>query len=792
MKPITFWQRLSRAVQEPYFIIGSVLVVLLVLVAVLGPELAPHNPYLVKRIQWIDGELHKAPFPPSDLYPLGTDDQGRCQLSLLLYGARVTLIMAFVATVVRLLLGLILGTFAGWWPGSLFDRAVAAVTELLAATPGLILAMLIVFAIGVRQGQTAFIVALSLVGWGEVAQIVRGHVLTIRNKLYIMAARAVGLNSASILSRHVLSNLLPTLLALAALEMGAALLLLGELGFVQLFIGGGRTVSDLANLGMQHYFDVPDWGAMLGSSWRWFRSYPWFPLAPALAFFVAILGFNLFGYGLQRFIERGRFHPSGWSVIRFLLVVALLLLGARALLQNAGIEAQFAQLVSQFDVDRAWDDIAYLTQPELEGRPTGGAGAAQAADYIASQFEQAGLATMAGLTPITTDNSHFQTYTAIRGRVTAAPTLEVLDVGGEPQLRLTDGVSFDPWQAFHAEGSTEGELVVVEDGSREVVVGLGGAVLLVLDPEADVYRPWTGYMPFQAILRLVPDDELAHGDQPPPFDQTSYASLTRLPSFPNLLIGESSARQLLAEVGVDMEELQAKMEAGEQVVLHTGLQVRLTYGLVYEEVPATNVVGYIPGLDMESRGERILVAATYTGPPPQDGAIFPGADENASGVAVMLETARLMHDLEFVPKRTVVFAALDEMGGSEFVIFPALPTSRSDIWTVVILHGVGAGEPRLARLEAGSGLARAFDQGARRFGARTEKLDEWRFFFVSNYSRLRRGDPRAHDSYQGVAVTRLGDDLSGTPADTLDHLDPELLAEAGRTVAHYLMVLSSR
>ncbi|MEE9615415.1 MAG: ABC transporter permease subunit [Anaerolineae bacterium] len=792
MKPITFWQRLSRAVQEPYFIIGSVLVVLLVLAAVLGPELAPHNPYLVKRIQWIDGELHKAPFPPSDLYPLGTDDQGRDQLSLLLYGARVTLIMAFVATVVRLLLGLILGTFAGWWPGSLFDRAVAAVTELLAAIPGLILAMLVVFAIGVRRGQTAFVVALSVVGWGEVAQIVRGHVLTIRNKLYIMGARAVGLNSASILSRHVLPNLLPTLLALAALEMGAALLLLGELGFVQLFIGGGRTVSDLVNLGMQHYFDVPDWGAMLGSSWRWFRSYPWFPLAPVLAFFVAILGFNLFGYGLQRFIERGRFHPSGWSVIRFLLVVALLLLGARALLQNAGIEAQFAQLVSQFDVDRAWDDIAYLTQPELEGRPTGGAGAAQAADYIASQFEQAGLATMAGLTPITTDNSYFQTYTAIRGRVTAAPTLEVLDVGGEPQLRLTDGVSFDPWQAFHAEGSTEGELVVVEDGSREVVVGLGGAVLLVLDPEANVYRPWTGYMPLQAILRLVPDDELAHGDQPPPFEQTSYASLTGLPSFPNLLIGESSVRQMLAEVGVDMEELQAKMEAGEQVVLHTGLQVRLTYGLVYEEVPATNVVGYIPGLDMESRGERILVAATYTGPPPQDGAIFPGADENASGVAVMLETARLMHDLEFVPKRTVVFAALDEMGGSEFVIFPALSTSRSDIWTVVILHGVGAGEPRLARLEAGSGLARAFDQGARRFGARTEKLDEWRFFFVSNYSRLRRGDPRAHDSYQGVAVTRLGDDLSGTPVDTLDHLDPELLAEAGQTVAHYLMVLSSR
>jgi len=186
------------------------------------------------------------------------------------------------------------------------------------------------------------------------------------------------------------------------------------------------------------------------------------------------------------------------------------------------------------------------------------------------------------------------------------------------------------------------------------------------------------------------------------------------------------------------------------------------------------------------------VAATYTGSPLRDGVVYPGADENASGVAVLLETARLLHDLEFVPKRTVVFAAFDEMGGSEFVIYPALPTTRSDVWTVVLLDGVGAGEPILARLEAGPGLARAFEQSARRFGARTGELDEWRFFFISNSSRLRRGDPRPHDSYQGLVVTRPGDNLSGTPADTLDHLDLKLLAEAGQAVAHFVMVLSSR
>ena len=104
MKPLTFWQRLGMGVRDFYFLAGSLLVVLLVLLAVLGPELAPHNPFLVQPIQWIDGELFKAPFTPSEVYPLGTDDLGRDQLSLLLYGARTTLVTAFIAMVLPLAL----------------------------------------------------------------------------------------------------------------------------------------------------------------------------------------------------------------------------------------------------------------------------------------------------------------------------------------------------------------------------------------------------------------------------------------------------------------------------------------------------------------------------------------------------------------------------------------------------------------------------------------------------------------------------------------------------------------
>jgi ABC-type dipeptide/oligopeptide/nickel transport system permease subunit len=785
MRPQTFWQRVGRAMRDRSFIVGTVLVSLFVLVAVLGPEVAPHNPFHRDRVQTIDGELHRAPIPPCDLYPLGTDDQGRDMLSMLLYGARQTLVIAFVAMTMRLLLGLLLGTVAGWWPGSLFDRAVTALIEFLAAIPGLILAILLVFAVGIRRGQITFIVALSLVGWGEITQIVRGHVLTIRNKLFILASRAIGLSSAQVLSRHVLPNLLSTLLAMAALEMGGVLLLLGELGFVHVFIGGGGMyVDDGVNLGhVVHYFEVPDWGAMLGTSWSYFRTLPSLPLAPALAFFVAILGFNLFGYGLQRFIEKGRFHPSGWSVIRFFVVVALLLLGARALLASSSLEAQFADMARQFDVQRAWSDISYLTQPELEGRSTGPGGGFQAAGYVAYQFEQAGLTTLV-------NGTYYQSYPAVCGRVTAKPSVAVLGPDAEPRMRFDRGISFDPLVYFQAEGSREEELVVLGNlrGRRAI-----GKIALLLDPldlEGQFSR-WD-YPPVShdaVLLRLVPDDDLARNDIAPAFDGVfgtlSFDVTPSEYSLPTLLIGESAARQLLAEAGLDLDELRAALETGEHIDLETGLRVRVEVGLAYEEVSAANVVGYFPATDIRTQRERILVLATYTGPPPQEGVIFPGADDNASGVAVMLEVARLWRDLGFEPKRTVVFAALDTNGGFQFVNYPVFPTSFEDTWTTVIVDGIGAGGPRLARMESGVGLARAFDDSARRFGVHTQELEDWRFFFTSRYGSI-------DQAYSGLVVVRPGDDLSGTPADTLDHLDPELLAEAGRAVAHFLMVLSSR
>jgi ABC-type dipeptide/oligopeptide/nickel transport system permease subunit len=780
MKPLTFWQRVSRGVRDPYFVLGSILVAAITVVAVLGPQVAPHNPYHINPIQSIDGVIQQAPFAPSDLYRLGTDNLGRDLLSMFLYGAKTTLILAVFATVVRLLLGLILGSVAGWWPGSFIDRGVTAVAGFLAAIPGLILAMLVIFAVGIEKGYIAFVIGLSVVGFGEIAQIMRGHVIAIRNEPYIEAARSVGLSSAGILSRHVLPNLMATLLALAALDMGAVLLLIGELGFLSIFIGGGRVGFNMATWESNVYFDVPDWGAMLGSSWRWFRSYPWLPLVPAAAFFVAILGFNLFGYGLQRFIERGRFHPSGWSVIRFLIVVTAIVMGARALLERGGMEAQFAKLVRDFDVARAQQDIAYLTGPgihSLGGSNDLGDGEVSAtAEYIAAEFEAAGLSYIG--------SSYFQPYTTYRGRVTAEPNLEVL----EPRALTVDGIAFDPYQAFVAEGTIEAELIIVGNAPRVPRHG----ILLMLNPDERLGEWWNTPRPFDAALRVVPDDDLPVRDSPPRFDNSSYLTPDRLPDYPSLLIGELAARQLVEQAGMNLESLREALDAGESLELPTGLQIRLTCGLTYDEIVANNIVGYIPGVDVNSRGNRILLAASYADLATGDGVVPLGADVNGSGIAVLLETARLLRDLDMIPKRSIAFAALDEGGGARFVQNSGFPNDRSNLWTVVEIEGVAAGERRLARVESAPGLARAFDQSARRFGVRTQELDTWPFFFVSGLNRQDWSNPTANPSYQGLAVIRPGDELSGTAEDTMDRLDQDVLARTGQAIAHFVMVLGFR
>lgn len=768
MIQLGFWRRLLRASSNTSFIAGGIMVAALIILAAIGPEIAPHNPYLRQRIQWFNGEMKRAPIEPRAEYPLGTDPEGRDQLSLLLYGARTTLMIAVIATGLRLLLGMLLGAFSGWWPNGFIDRVVTSLTEFLAAIPGLILAILLVYAIGIRSGRGAFIGALAVVGWGEVAQIVRSHVLAMRSKEFVTAARAVGLSSLETLSRHILPNLLATMISMSALEMGSALLLLGELGFMNVFLGSGSMIAGDVGTPSRVIFETPDWGAMLGTTWRSFRVQPWLPAAPALAFFVSILSFNLFGFGLQRFSERGRFYPSGWSVLRFVVISIVVLFGFQYTLAQTGPETQFKAKARTFDVSQAWRDIEFLTQPELRNRSSGTEARDLAASYIANQFQQADL------TPFPY-GSYFQPYQALHGIISAPPEIEIISSGGDVYQSYLDGIRYDPIAPFNNSGEIEGQLFVFGNVSAAAYNRTGGLVFIL------------GYTVFDspAVLRIVRDDQLPPAGIAPRFP----APLSLLPDEVSFAISETQAAEMLRQLGHDYYQLKAQLESQEQLLFNTGARVRLRFGLSYENVQEVNVIGYLPGTDPRVQTQRIIVAASYTVPAPYQGRVYPGADENASGVSVMLEIMRQWREIDFQPRRTMVFAAFDELGGHHFVQDPILPGSGGANWTAVVIDGVGAGDDDLARLSAGGALERPFDKSARLMRVGTQNMAGWQFFFAGGGGR--GWELAADPSYAGIVITRLGDGQSGTVYDTRDHLDPLLLEDAGQTISHFLMVLSS-
>ena len=190
-------------------------------------------------------------------------------------------------------------------------------------------------------------------------------------------------------------SLLPMLIVLGVLEMGGILMLLAELGFLNTFLGGGFRV-EIGQAGQMqpvvaYFSDIPEWGAMLANVRQWWRSYPWMAWYAGLAFFLAILGFNLFGEGLRRFFERSRIN-LGRLFGRYALpgaVAAVLLLVW--LLRSATPMADYQGYAESFDAQNVLQDVETLASVEYGGRETGAPGAEQSARFIAERMAEIGL-----------------------------------------------------------------------------------------------------------------------------------------------------------------------------------------------------------------------------------------------------------------------------------------------------------------------------------------------------------------------------------------------------------------
>jgi len=265
-------QALRRLLRNHTAMAGLVIVVVVTVFALGAPWLAPFDP--------TDIDLRNRLQAPNATHWLGTDENGRDILSRLMYGARISLLVGLGTVVLRAAIGITVGLAAGYYGGRV-DALLMRITDVFIAFPSLLLALAIIAIWG--TGLEKVVAALSIAGWPQFARLVRGEVLSLKERAFVEAGRALGMRSLRVVVRHVLPNALPIIIVYASLNISAPIIAEAALSF----LGLGIQAPDIS------------WGTMLSSAQRFMRSAWWLATMPGLAITLTVIGFNLFGDGLR-------------------------------------------------------------------------------------------------------------------------------------------------------------------------------------------------------------------------------------------------------------------------------------------------------------------------------------------------------------------------------------------------------------------------------------------------------------------------------------------------------------
>jgi len=266
-------------------VFGLILILILVFCGIFANFIAPNDPTpsppeLEKSLKpgfWSEEGIENT--------PLGTDMLGRCIFSRILHGARISLTVGFVAVGIAALIGIALGVTAGYY-GGWIDSLLMRVVDIIFSFPGLLLAIVIVAVIG--QGLDKAMIAIGIVYSPQMARIIRGSVLYVKETEYIEAQRAIGSSHWRIVTRHVLPNSMAPIIVYGTLMMASAILDAAALGF----------------LGLGAQPPAPEWGAMLSESRFYIVSGAWWAATfPGIAIIFAVLGLNLLGDGLRDILD---------------------------------------------------------------------------------------------------------------------------------------------------------------------------------------------------------------------------------------------------------------------------------------------------------------------------------------------------------------------------------------------------------------------------------------------------------------------------------------------------------
>lgn len=269
----TQWQRAWRRLRKSKSaMFGLVIVILLVLSAIFAPWIAPYDPYeqdLLMRFKPVGTKGHL----------LGTDSFGRDMLSRLLHGSRISLVVGLTAVAFGLVFGVTLGLLAGYYKR--LDNIIMRVMDVMLAFPGTLLAIAIVAALG--PGMWNVVVAIGVWSVPTIARIVRGQVLSIKAKEYIVATQAIGCRDVRVLFKHVLPNCVAPVIVYATMRIASSIMSAASLSF----------------LGLGAQPPIPEWGAMIAEGRSFLYNAPHIATVPGMAIMLVVFAFNLLGDGLR-------------------------------------------------------------------------------------------------------------------------------------------------------------------------------------------------------------------------------------------------------------------------------------------------------------------------------------------------------------------------------------------------------------------------------------------------------------------------------------------------------------
>ncbi|ACI20536.1 MULTISPECIES: oligopeptide ABC transporter permease [Thermodesulfovibrio] len=272
---------LKRILKNKLALSGLTFIFFIFFVAIFSSYVAPYDPYKIN--------VYKVLTPPSKEHPFGTDELGRDVFSRVVYGARVSLEVGFLAMGIAIFTGTILGAIAGYY-GGWIDTIIMRLVDVMLAFPTLFLILAVVAVL--EPSIYIIMVVIGLTGWMDVARLVRAEVLSLKEREFVLAARAIGASAGRIIFKHILPNAIYPVIVAATFSVGGAILIESGLSFL--------------GLGIQP--PEPSWGGILSVGKDYITVAWWLSLFPGVAIFLTVLSFNLLGEALRDAID-----PKHWA-----------------------------------------------------------------------------------------------------------------------------------------------------------------------------------------------------------------------------------------------------------------------------------------------------------------------------------------------------------------------------------------------------------------------------------------------------------------------------------------------